>query len=448
LWWKFIRTKYLIANSIILDAPKFVLRRIRISPKDTATAVRIDLLEMLSKEVKNMKIGSVLLNDATVTYEFADRIKKRRALLHLEKLDLFIDNLHIDFVKPGDNNRKIFADNYLMKLENYRFRTADSLYWLAWKGIEYNSVNDKATIESFSVEPRYEEKQYWQKVKTRRERHELTLKEIVMQGIKANELINEGTLRGRSVTISDGKWEIFQNMSLPLPAVKKNICFSQKLMAVKFPFYIDTVNVSGINIHFKQYEPKSGEVGHLTFDNIHGKFLNVTNSENDIRSNPHLDIALSAKFMDACRLSAQFHFRLDSPEGMFELKAELEKIDAAKLNRASVPLARLEIANGTINKLVYQARGNESFATGNIAFLYDDLKMNFLEPNEEDGNLERQGLKSFLAGIFVIKQQNPGKGKEPRKAINVTTTRHPRKGYFNMVWRTLFAGLKEIILVK
>jgi hypothetical protein len=447
LWWKFIRTKSLVANAIILDEPHVVLQRLRSSKEDTVPEKPFDLMQMLSRKIKNLEIESILLNKASVSYEYNDRPKKRRALIHLEKLDLFIDDIHIDFVKPGDTLRDIFADNYLLRLESYRYRTADSLYWLVWNGIEYNSNIDKAIINKFSIEPRYKEKDFWPRVKTRKERFEMTLNGISIEGVRASTLINDGELRASRITIPDGKWEIFQNMALPLPAVKRNICLSQKLMMFKFPFHIDTIHVSGVNLHFKQFEQKTSGVGDLTFENIKGNYLNVTNIADDINNNPNMKISLSARFMNASKLSADFNFLLNAEDGKFQMKAELEKTSATRLNRASVPLAKLEIENGTINKLTYHAKGNDRYATGNIQFLYDDLKLNFLEPDNEDGNLEKQGVKSFLAALFVVRQQNPGKGKEPRQAINITTTRHPRKGYFNMIWRTLFAGLKEIILV-
>src|SRR4030095_2265605 len=151
--------------------------------------------------------------------------------------------------------------------------------------------------------------------------------------------------------------------------------------------------------------------------------------------------------MDAATLSANFNFLLKAPDGKFQMLAEVNKTNATQLNRASLPLAQFELESGIINKLVYRAYGNDSHASGNLLFLYDDLKINFLEPSEEDGDLQKKGLKSFLANIFFIKQQNPKKDKEPREA-NVTTKRHPRKGFFNMIWRALFAGLKETILVK
>ncbi len=129
-----------------------------------------------------------------------------------------------------------------------------------------------------------------------------------------------------------------------------------------------------INLHFKEFNPSSGDVGHLTFENIKGIFSNVTNTERDIRINPHLNISLSAKFMDAALMSADFNFLLNAADGKFQLRAELEKINAERLNRATMPLAKLEVVQGTINKMIYHARGTDRFATGNILFLYDDLK--------------------------------------------------------------------------
>ena len=154
---------------------------------------------------------------------------------------------------------------------------------------------------------------------------------------------------------------------------------------------------------------------------------------------------LAADFMDNARLKTDFDFLLNASDGKFSLDVEMNKINATQLNKASKPLAKVEVEEGTINKVLFHTSGNENSTTGNIDFLYEGLKINILEPDPEDGELQKQGFKSFLANTFLIKDANPGNKDEPRRALNITTQRHPKKGYFNLVWRNLFDGLKEII---
>ena len=67
-----------------------------------------------------------------------------------------------------------------------------------------------------------------------------------------------------------------------------------------------------------------------------------------------------------------------------------------------------------------------------------------LKEGEDGAAPKKQGLLSFLANNLLIEDANPSKGKPPR-AANITFQRTPAASFFNLMWKSLFIGMRETI---
>ena len=65
--------------------------------------------------------------------------------------------------------------------------------------------------------------------------------------------------------------------------------------------------------------------------------------------------------------------------------------------------------------------------------------------DEDDGKIRKKEFLSFLVNKLVVYPDNPMKDKE-RRAMNIRTERVPNKSFFNLVWKTLYASVKDITI--
>ncbi|TWF45054.1 hypothetical protein FHW36_101980 [Chitinophaga polysaccharea] len=75
--------------------------------------------------------------------------------------------------------------------------------------------------------------------------------------------------------------------------------------------------------------------------------------------------------------------------------------------------------------------------------MYQNLKIAVLTQDPGNKQLKRKGLASLIANIMIINENNPLKGEAVRTA-SVRQTRDTGKSFFNLVWKTLFKGVKDI----
>ena len=122
------------------------------------------------------------------------------------------------------------------------------------------------------------------------------------------------------------------------------------------------------------------------------------------------------------------------------MKGSLGKLDATKLNSVTVPMGPARIREGMINGLEFDLKGSDLSMNGDVTFLYENLKVSLLEKDDSDsGKLEKARTKTLLANT-IIKNDNPKKKEEPRRA-QPQLERDKNRSIFYLCWKTLFKGI-------
>ena len=108
-----------------------------------------------------------------------------------------------------------------------------------------------------------------------------------------------------------------------------------------------------------------------------------------------------------------------------------------------IPLAGVRFESAQINGVNISLAGDNDQCSGDVTFLYNDLKLQILKIEEGDTMKDRK-LLSFLAGEIFMKHDNTltDKNEDPKV---VSYQRDPQKGFFNLIWKTIFEGVRETV---
>lgn len=102
----------------------------------------------------------------------------------------------------------------------------------------------------------------------------------------------------------------------------------------------------------------------------------------------------------------------------------------------------IKIKSGKINSLDFNLKGNDTKASGDFVMKYNDLKVDVLKIDKDTKKMKKRGLLS-LAANMVVKDSNPESGD-----LRTETPEYDRdifKSFFNLVWKTVFAGMKQTV---
>ena len=149
--------------------------------------------------------------------------------------------------------------------------------------------------------------------------------------------------------------------------------------------------------------------------------------------------------MDAGLLHAIFKFNLaEADQGTFSVDAEMDTIDGRTLNNATTALGLFAINSARINKLKTHIDGKNFQAQGTLLFLYDDLKITALKPDDKTGDFKKRGLISFVANNLVLEESNTRKD-DNNDVKKVSFQRDIHKSFFNLIWKSMLDGIKKTV---
>lgn len=441
--WRYFMKKELSAGSLTFDNPVIILEQ-NMRNRDTTTPK--NAYENISSKIKSLYLGNLRLDHTNLKYTI---IKQDSSLVmtHLEDLRVTVKDFLIDSMALEDPTRFLYARNYEFGLKEYRYRTPDSLYWMHVKDVQYSAEEQTLRIGQFAVEPRYARQQFDIKSVYQRDRFDVKLNNIELAQLQPRMLLEHQVIWANKLTINSGNLDIYHNRKLPeSPGTKLGQFPNQMFKKLAIPVFIDTLIGKKTDLLYTEINPKSDEAGKLSFKHVHGTFRNVTNIDSMIARNPHITADLNAILMNSGKLKAHFNFSMRDLSGAFGVSGQVKDMDGKDLNPVLKPLGMVEVKSCDIQDLTFSMTGNERRASGQVKFIYNNLKVNILKKEDGTHEFKRKGLMSFFANVLIIKDSNQA-GEDLRIAYP-RYERDPKKSFFNLVWKTLFTGIKETALGK
>jgi hypothetical protein len=217
----------------------------------------------------------------------------------------------------------------------------------------------------------------------------------------------------------------------------------QLLMKMPLSVSIKRLDINSGSIEYKERSNVTGNSGKIRFTNMNLSITNLTNRVIDLRENPVCQVHLRAQFLSAVPINFTLRLYPNSENGKFSADGTLGSSDATVFNQVVQPLGPAFIEEGTINKCEFHLQGNDYGASGTVKLLYKDLKVKVLVKDAKDGQFKPKKLASFLANA-VLKDDNPKKNK-PVRVAHVNYKRDVTKSLFNLVWKSIFTGIRETI---
>ncbi len=438
--WRYFLGKELSAGVLTVSGPSVIMEQ-NATVKDTSTPRTA--YQNISVKMKSIFIGKLVLDSTNFKYIFT-RKDSSRVIHQFHNLRIRINDFLIDSVALNDPTRFLYARNYEIGMKDYMNRTRDSLYWMYVRGIRYDAAQRTLHIGQFELQPRYDRTAFQKKTGVQQDRFEVVFNDISLRNLNPRLLLQEQQIWAERVNIQSGKLDIYRNRMLPMPPGNKLGQYPHQLLAkLKVPVNIDTLTGNNINLQYTELSPVTEQTGYINFSHIHGLFRNITNIDSLVAKNNHLTADFDAVFMKSGKLTARFDFLLNDKNGRFGVSGRLNNMNGKDLNVVTRPMGKIEIKSCDIKDLTFNIKGDERRAGAFVKLLYQNLKIAVLKQDADHKGFKRKGLVSLVANALVIKSENPSKGENTRTA-NVTYTRDIQKSFFNLVWKTLFTGVKDI----
>lgn len=412
--------------------------------KDTSTAVtenKLPLWKTLQSQINDIRVDKIKLDGIKLLYRNSEEIDA--AKLQFDRCDALFENIRVDSTSAVDTSRLGYVENFSFKLNDLKFRTPDSTYKLKAEWITYNSATRLLQIDSFKLQPTLKKEE--REDSLRKSWYTVTFDRVDFLGLRLDRYLRLNRAEADSVVFENPNLDIYQDKK-GLKSYKSKIGQypHQQLLNAGAIIDIKKFIARNMQIDVTEKHEETRQEGTIQLRNLNITVQNIVNDPVLIRRNP-VATASAAGTIIGSPIQADFWFYLDSAEGRFDVKGNLQNITAKQINPLSLTLANIEVPSANIQNLNFFVRGEDYGAVADVQMRYDNLSIVFLKRDEETGDLTTRSFLTKLLNNFAIYNSNPVSGTE-RKAANVKTARLTTQAFFGVIWQAVFAGIQNIIL--
>jgi hypothetical protein len=437
--WNAYFDKKITMNSIVLDHPSIDMIYSKVPKRTDTVKDERTLYQQLSKSLRSIRINTISIVDAD--FDYYNGTKRLNAVKHLT---VNVKNILVDSLSQFDSTRVFYSKDISFAMSGYQSLTKDKMYNLKVDTVRGSIGKKTVVVKGLKFIPMYPDLTFSRKYKVQKDRYDLSFSEITLTGVDFIGLNDDGDLRAKRIKIGPAKVAVFMNRELAVPNFDKGKNYPHNaLKRLPIPTIVDTLSLSKVDIAYTEYNPKSKERGTLRLENLTGNVLNLTNDSLRLTKNNHAIANLTTYIMGTGKMNVKIDFNLTAPNAPFTYVGEIGAFNMKVLNPLSKSLGDVEIESGTIQSASFAISANQYNSKGVVKLYYNNLKVNLLKEGD-DGQKEKKGLLSFIANTVLIRDDNPTKG-EPARTANVSFQRLPQGSFFNLMWKSVFVGIREIV---
>jgi hypothetical protein len=360
----------------------------------------------------------------------------------LGNISIEVNGVSADRLIDWQNHPMDYTKEVEVLLDKFSVQSKDKLYHFNFNKIGINSLHKNFTISSFDIVPFAAEKQFANHFHFQKDRYQVSLSGITLSDIDMNGLLDK-RLEASQLVIQNAAVKIYRDLHKPLEQKSKVGNYpSQLLLKLSQPLNIQKATINNANIEYDENETVSDKTGVISFANSNLTITNITNIPSVIQKNDRLNIAFNSRVLGSIPISGNFVFSLKNNNGDFTATGHLPEFDALQLNKISLPMALIKISSGKINAIDFHFTGNNTTAKGDFVMKYQNLKVDVLKRDKTTHDIKKRGLATLAANLLVANNNPTGAG------LRKETPEYHRdiyKSFFNLLWKTIFTGMKQTV---
>jgi len=435
---KALLTKQIDGSTIEISNPQIEIEINDLSKDSTVYSPGKELYKQLLGNLLQVKIGNVQVNRANLT---VSSMKSNAVIFKGENVSFMLSDLLIDSTTNNDGNRILFSRNVDIGCDKILLPSKNKKYNYDFEKLRYTSKNNSFYIGKIRIIPQFSEEEFARISVFQKDRYDFLMEGITLFNINRENMWHKN-LVADSLVIKNSSFKIYHDRTYPDDTVFKIPKYpEQQLMSLPVPLFIKKIILSNSFIEYKEKNEKSDSSGKVQFYKVHAVIDNVTNMHDYININDKCILFFNAKFLNIAPVNVVLTMFLNNPQEKFLVEGSLRAMDARAVNVLAQPMGMARIDKGKINQIHFNFTGTDSLSTGKLTILYNDVKISLLKKDKKKNKYDKKTIRSFVTNI-ILKNSNPENNKEPRVA-NVRYDRDMSSSFFNVLWKSIFTGVKE-----
>jgi hypothetical protein len=360
---------------------------------------------------------------------------KKASLKHISFKDykLTIDSLEIQRTK--DTLIYHFAD-FATGINDLDIQTEDSVFHLAVKSFALSYRGKSIKAEGLIFKPNISDAAIQARYHFQHAQFSGTLGNVQMIGVDFDSLIYSRKLLIDQIKLDKVSASIFKDKTKPLDTKRFPVYLGQTIREISMPMRIKQVKASNVSLVSKERKPD----GSYGIANIHRGTAEIKHITN-LSSGEMLNLKADAYLENKAHFYLNLQFSYTEPQ--FSFDARVDKVNLPELNTLLQSFTPAKINKGTLDEITFSGKAYRTNASGTMKFLYHDLDIDLALKEQPKW---KSTVLAFAANA-VLPEANPVSANMPVKVVQFNVERDMNKGFINIILKSLFAGLKETMVL-
>lgn len=420
--WNFLFNDIIKAESLTIDHPKVILYK---KPLDNSRNLRTEVVDPFQKIII---VSNIYLNKGSLAIIST---QNNQAILSIQNISTIIEGIFIDDTTLK-NKIPFSYTKYALNCDSLYYKP-NEFYTI--KATEIRTTPHSLQIKNFDYLPEYSRTKFVQKVSKEKDLFTVKAKSLAIHNMDWGFRNEVFFFNASSIILDDLDANIYRN-KLPADDLRKKPLYNTLLRKIPFPLKIDTLLVRNSKLVYEEEIDFKKGPSVLTFDRFNLNAKNIR-SGYGLKKTADLDIKINCLFMQNSPLKVHWTLKILDPQDGFNIKGSIANFNIQALSRFTRPYINTSF-KGTFNNFDFEITGNDKKATGNAQLTYNDLKVTFYKKNKPEKEAK---IKSALANL-IVKKDSDGKAKKS----TVELDRIQEKSFYNFLWRSVAAFLKDILI--
>lgn len=412
-----------------------LVNRSKRQKKDTTAFDAEGLYDRIKKDVRKIAVDTVLFSSLNLRYINSE---KQRDTTFLKNLNIFAEDFLLNDSSALDSSRFLFTKSLVVQSWQFEAPLKNENYKLKFDTLRMVIAgNTHTTIRNFKLQPLYTEQEYSKRISTQLERFNVSVPTIKLVNFQYDQLLRKGVIVADSLYLRNAFIGVYKDRTKKFDGKTRLGKYPHQLLQHSgLPIDVDVCVLTGSDIVYRERSDKTEETGEVKFTGTYAVVKPIRSVGSGAEP---VMVDADTRFMGTTAVKTTFMLYPASSDGDFTVKADFAPLDMKVLNKATIHLGEVRIDSGNVETLKFAIRGNDHFSTTDLHFKYSGLKASMLK-QEQDGGYKKRGLLSLVANAFVLKSDN----RKREKHVVVRYRRDTDKSMFNLIWKGVFSGMKEI----
>ncbi len=408
--------------------------------KDDDSAAALD---QVAEIVEGFRVERIRVERGRFQFNILEDTVERSQLL--EQVSLTLNQLRLVSMEANDPLNMFAISDLDVLIKDYSFLTPDSLYVFSVDEIRSSLATQSLRIKNIRLTPEFDKETFQEQLSYAADRYDLNVPEILLKGTNLSLLFNQQRIVATDMIIVKPEADIYRDNRLERDPDKTPPTLQRMLRQAGLYLKLDSVTVQEGKIIYSEIAPNGTAPGVISLEHMNIAFTNVTNDSLLIQDNSIATARLETMLMGESKLVADFIFHLDHPEDLYTYEGSMQPMKFSEFNPLTEDYMFVALKSGLIEQTNFSVIANEHMSTGQMNFLYKDLKISLIDKKNPDNRGFKYKAGTWLVNNLIVKSNNPG-GLGGFSKGDISVDRHYGKSVFNHMSQSMLSGIISSLL--